>query len=110
MDSTTWMIVLGLVVGVVGGYFIMRKSNEFEAVRGGPIAEVVHYAVSAVMAALPTAFWFTVVVSLITPDNLFGNFVKFALVGLGVILVALGVYTVVEPDPTPEENALPAPD
>lgn len=107
MDSTTIMVALGVIVAIVGGYFVARQSNEFEAVRGGGIAQAAHYVVCAAMAGLPAAFWFTVAVFIFTATGFreaFEPFVLYAVINLVVILTALVVYGAVEPDKAPAQG------
>lgn len=105
MNMTAIMIGVAAVVALVGGYFVERKSKESMPVRGGQFAEIFHYVVCAVMAGLPIAFWFTLIVSLHPDYNLFEDFVKFALTSLAIIVVALLGYAVIEPDPDDQADS-----
>ncbi|MBN1285592.1 MAG: hypothetical protein JXB47_09350 [Anaerolineae bacterium] len=107
---TAVMIGLVVVVGLAGGHFVERKSKELAPVRGGQFAALCHRVVCMVMAALPAAFWFALVVSLHPDYNLFEDFVKIALAGLAVMLAALLGYAVAEPDaaaPKTDKTQLP---
>jgi hypothetical protein len=107
MDSATLMVVVGLAAAVIGGFFVARQSNEFEAVRGGVVAQVLHYIASAGMAGIPAALLVMLVVTIFTPDNLFDDFVKYAIVNVAVVFGALLIYAVFEPDPEVQESTLP---
>ncbi len=108
MDNTQWMLLIGAGVAIIGGYFVARQSHESLPVRGGAVAEAMHYIVCAMMAGIPAAFWFVLVVTIFTADNLFADFVRLAIGALIVILAALLGYALSEPDPAPADpNTLP---
>lgn len=99
MDSTTLMVVIGLIAAVIGGYFVARKSHELEKVRGGVVAQAFHYLASAGMSGIPAALLVALIATIFTPDKILGEFVKYAILNLVVVFGALLIYGVVEPDP-----------
>lgn len=109
MSQATMELVmagLGVLTALVGGYFVARKSNDIRKVRGGTLAEIANYVVSAAMAGIPVALLVTFVVTLLPQYNLFSAFVTYVLVNLIVVIAALLVYGVIEPDAEPEEASV----
>lgn len=107
MDSVTLMVGFGLVMAVIGGYFVARESVGFEPVRGGALAQVGHFVACAVMSGLPAALLVMLIVTIFTAENLVEEFVLYAVISLLVAVGALLVYAVGEPDAPVDESALP---
>jgi hypothetical protein len=97
--NTAWMVLIGVATALVGGYFVARQSNKFQPVRGGAPAQAAHYLASAGMAGIPAALLVALVLTIFTPDKILGDFVKYVLVTLAVVVGRCW--------PTPRSNRTP---
>ncbi|MCZ7546068.1 MAG: hypothetical protein M5R40_22215 [Anaerolineae bacterium] len=109
MDSSLFMVAVGVAVALIGGYFVARASEKAAPVQGGAPARALNYVASAGMSGIPAALLVTLVVTIFTPANLLADFVKYVLVSLVIVVGALLLFAAVEPDlpATPEQDALP---
>ena len=102
MSNTAWMVLIGAATALVGGYFVARQSNKFLPVRGSVIAQAAHYLASAGMAGIPAALLAALALTIFAGENILGDFVKYALITLAVVVASLLVYAAVEPDSGPK--------
>lgn len=102
MSNTTWMVLIGVATALIGGYFVARRSIKFLPVRGGAVARAAHYLASAGMAGIPAALLVALVLTIFAGENILGDFVKYALITLAVVVVSLLIYAAVEPDAAPK--------
>ncbi len=98
MSNTAWMVLIGAATALMGGYVVAQQSSRFLPVRGGAVAQAAHYLASAGMAGIPAALLAALVLTIFAGENILGDFVKYALVTLAVVVVSLLIYAVVEPD------------
>ncbi len=98
MDSTVFMVLVGFAVALVGGYYVARGAEKAAPIRGGAPAKAFNYLASAGMSGIPATLLVALVVTIFAQNNILGDFVKYVLVSLAVIVVALLLFAVVEPD------------
>ena len=89
MDNTLLMIIVGLATAVIGGYLVARESEAQEPIRAGLPAKIGHFIACAGMSGIPAALLVALAVTLFTPDNLLDEFVSYALLSLGVVIIGL---------------------
>ena len=110
MQADLLMVIIGLGVALFGGYYVARKADAVEPVRGSGLPQALHYIASAATAGLPAAFWFALFVTILTSDNILDEFAKYAVANLVVIIAALAALAVIEPDAPATTRELPPPD
>jgi len=97
MPIWIYAILIGAAIGLIGGYFVARKSAAEKPLKGGTLATVFHYlGASAFVAAAPTVLVASVIYRL--------GFLRDVILGFGLLAMAavcLLIYAAVEVQASP---------
>ncbi len=81
MLTWAYAVLIGAIFGLIGGYFVARKSVAEKPLRGGTLATVFHYlGASAFCAAAPTVLIGAVIYRL--------GFLRDVILGFGLLAIA----------------------
>src|SRR5258707_12537716 len=97
MPTWAYAVLIGAIFGLIGGYFVARKSVAEKPLHGGTLATAFHYlGASAFVAAAPTVLVGAVIYRL--------GFLRDVIFGFGLLAIAavcLLIYPAVEVQAAP---------